>query len=131
VQAPGTPAISIIKNPKSQTVANGGTATFTITVTNTGAVDLTNVTVSDPKSPDCDRNIGTLTPGQSVSYTCTKQNVTASFTNVATSTGTPPSGPNVSASDTAPVKAAALKPPKKPVKKKPKVVSHLKPKATG
>ena len=57
----------------------------------------------------------------------------ASFDNVATAIGSPPSGPNVTASDTAPVKAAPLKPVKKKIvkKKKPKVVSHKKPKATG
>jgi hypothetical protein len=60
--------------------------------------------------------------------------VRASFDNVATAIGTPPSGPNVTASDTAPVKAAPLTPAKKKVvkkKKKPKVASHKKPKATG
>jgi hypothetical protein len=59
--------------------------------------------------------------------------VPASYDNGATATGTPPSGPNVTASDTAPVKAQALTPAKTTVvkKKKPKVVSHKKPKATG
>jgi hypothetical protein len=53
---------------------------------------------------------------------------------VATAIGTPPSGPNVTASDTAPDKARTLTPAKKKVvkkKKKPKVISHKKPKATG
>ena len=49
------PAIAIVKNPKSQTVAKGGTATFTITVTNTGDVTLTDVHVDDPLSPNCNR----------------------------------------------------------------------------
>ena len=130
--APAThPAITIVKNPKSQTVTSGGTATFTITVTNTGDVALTNVTVSDALSPNCNRTIGTLNPGQSTSYTCTRANVTASFNNVAVATGHA-GATTVTAQDTAPVtaKAAPLK-PKKVTKVTPKVVSHKKPKATG
>jgi uncharacterized repeat protein (TIGR01451 family) len=130
--APAThPAITIVKNPKSQTVTSGGTATFTITVTNTGDVALTNVTVSDALSPNCNRTIGTLNPGQAVSYTCTRANVTASFNNVAVATGHA-GATTVTAQDTAPVtaKAAPLK-PKKVTKVTPKVVSHKKPKATG
>ena len=130
--APAThPAIAIVKNPKSQTVTRGGTANFTITVTNTGDVALTNVTVSDPLSPNCNRTIGTLAPGASTSYTCTRANVTANFTNVAVASGTA-GGTTVTAQDTAPVtaKAAALQ-PKTVTKVKPKVVSHRKPKATG
>jgi uncharacterized repeat protein (TIGR01451 family) len=125
------PAITIVKNPKSQTVTRGGTATFTITVTNTGDVALTNVAVSDPLSPNCNRTIGTLAPGASTSYTCTRANVTSNFTNVAVASGTA-GGTTVTAQDTAPVtaKAAALQ-PKTVTKVKPKVVSHRKPKATG
>jgi uncharacterized repeat protein (TIGR01451 family) len=133
------PAIAIVKNPKSQTVAVGGTATFTITVTNSGNVTLTNVTVTDPLSPNCNRTkaqipaLASMAPGAHVTYTCTRPNVRASFDNVATAIGSPPSGPNVTASDTAPVKAAPLKSVKKKIvkKKKPKLVSHKKPKATG
>jgi uncharacterized repeat protein (TIGR01451 family) len=129
--APAThPAIAIVKNPKSQTVTSGGTATFTITVTNTGDVALTNVTVSDALSPNCNRTIGTLNPGQSTSYTCTRANVTASFTNVAVATGHA-GATAVTAQDTAPVTARAPLKPKKVVKVTPKVVSHRKPKATG
>jgi uncharacterized repeat protein (TIGR01451 family) len=130
--APAThPAITIVKNPKSQSITRGGAATFTITVTNTGDVALTNVTVSDPLSPNCNRTIGTLAPGASTSYTCTRANVTANFTNVAVASGTA-GGTTVTAQDTAPVtaKAAALQ-PKTVTKVKPKVVSHRKPKATG
>jgi uncharacterized repeat protein (TIGR01451 family) len=133
------PAIAIVKNPKSQTVANGGTATFTITVTNAGNVTLTNVTVTDPLSPNCNRTsaqipaLASMAPGATVTYTCTRPTVRANFDNVATATGTPPSGPNVTASDTAPVKVAPLTPPPTKVvpKKHPKVISHKKPKATG
>jgi uncharacterized repeat protein (TIGR01451 family) len=133
------PAIAIVKNPKSQTVAVGGTATFTITVTNAGNTVLTDVNVVDPLTPNCNRTkaqipaLASMDPGVTVTYSCTRPNVRASFDNVATATGTPPSGPNVTATDTAPVKARALTPAKKKVvkKKKPKVVSHKKPKATG
>jgi uncharacterized repeat protein (TIGR01451 family) len=133
------PSIAIVKNPKAQTVAVGGTATFTITVTNSGNTVLTDVTVVDPLTTNCNRTkveipaLASMAPGASVTYSCTKTNVRASFDNVATVIGTPPSGPNVTASDTAPVKAQTLTPKKKVVKKKkkPKVTSHKKPKATG
>jgi uncharacterized repeat protein (TIGR01451 family) len=133
------PAIAIVKNPKSQTVAVGGTATFSITVTNAGNTVLTDVTVTDPLTPNCNRTkadipaLASMAPGATVTYTCTRPNVRAGFDNVATATGTPPSGPNVTATDTAPVKTKALTPAKKKKtpKKKPKVVSHKKPKATG
>jgi uncharacterized repeat protein (TIGR01451 family) len=131
------PSIRIVKGPKSQTVAKGGTAHFTITVTNTGDVELTNVTVTDPITPACSRKIGTLKPGQTVSYTCSQTNVQANFDNVAVVSGTPPTGPPVTATDTAPVKVAPLTPapPKKPITKakakKHKTVSHKKPKTTG
>jgi uncharacterized repeat protein (TIGR01451 family) len=129
--APAThPAITIVKNPKSQTVTVGKTATFTITVTNTGDVALTNVTVTDALSPNCNRTIGTLAPGASSSYTCTRANVTANFTNVAVASGTA-GGTTVTAQDTAPVTAKAALKPKTVKKVKPKVVSHRKPKATG
>jgi uncharacterized repeat protein (TIGR01451 family) len=129
--APAThPAITIVKNPKSQTVTVGKTATFTITVTNTGDVALTNVTVTDARSPNCNKTIGTLAPGASSSYTCTRANVTASFTNVAVASGTA-GGTTVTAQDTAPVTAKAALKPKTVKKVKPKVVSHRKPKATG
>jgi uncharacterized repeat protein (TIGR01451 family) len=124
VQPVTHPAISIAKNPNSQTVTKGGTATFTITVTNTGDVTLTNVVVTDVLSPNCDRNVGTLNPGQSVTYTCTKQNVQSDFTNVAVATGHAGSQ-TLTAQDSAAVTAKA------PFVPKVKVVSHKKPKATG
>ena len=128
------PAIAIVKNPKSQTVAVGGTARFTITVTNAGNTVLTNVTVTDPLSPNCNRTaaqlpaLASMAPGAAVTYTCSRPNTQRNFDNVATATGTPPAGTNMTASDTAPVKVKALRPP--PMKH-PKVVSHKRPKTTG
>jgi hypothetical protein len=92
--------------------------------------------VTDPLAPDCNRDksqipaLASMAPGAAVTYSCTRPGVKAAFDNVATAIGTPPSGPDVTASDTAPVKVKVpLKPP--PVKKKIKVVTHKKPKATG
>jgi uncharacterized repeat protein (TIGR01451 family) len=127
VQPVAHPSISIVKNPKAQNVTVGNKATFKITVTNNGDTALTNVVVSDPLSPNCDRTIGDLAAGASVSYSCTRPNVRSDFTNVATATGTAGTQ-TVTAKDTAPVNAVA---PFVPKKVKPKVVSHKKPKATG
>ena len=99
------PAITITKDPPTQTVASGGTATWTIVVTNTGDVALTSVNVTDPLAADCVKTFGgSLAPGASeAAYTCTKTNVTANFTNVATAHGTPAVGPEVTANDSADV----------------------------
>ena len=77
------PGIDIQKTPDEQTVVSGGTATFTITVTNTGDVDLRDVDVTDANTPDCDRTIGDLASGASHTYSCTASNVTSGFINEA------------------------------------------------
>jgi uncharacterized repeat protein (TIGR01451 family) len=105
------PAIAIAKTPTTQAIDSGGTAAFTITVTNTGTVTLTSVTVTDPLSTGCAKTIGTLTAGQSTSYGCSQSGVTAAFTNVATVTGHPAVGPDVTASASANV---TLNPPPPP-----------------
>ena len=99
------PAIEISKTPDTQAVVSGSTATFTIIITNTGDVTLTNVIVSDALAPNCDNGgLSDLAPdGASTSYQCTLANVTADFTNSATVTGTPPVGDVVTDIDTASV----------------------------
>ena len=97
------PAITIAKTPDLQSVVINGTATFTITVANTGDVDLTGVTVTDPLAPACDTTVGDLAVGESSSFTCSLAGVTADFTNTATVSGVDPIGGNVSDSDTADV----------------------------
>ena len=88
VQEPG---IEIMKTAINPEVVVGGTVTFEITVTNTGNVTLDGVVVEDVLSPSCDRTFGAiLTPGDTVTYECTVENVTDDFVNVATATGTPP-----------------------------------------
>jgi len=81
------PALSISKTPDTQIINSGQSANFTITVTNTGDVDLADVTVSDPLVPNCNNTLGTLVVGQTEIYSCTLTNVSDSFTNTATVTG--------------------------------------------
>src|SRR5262249_42188157 len=52
------PSISIAKDPDSQSINSGGTATFTILVKNTGDSALSNVTVTDAQAPGCAKTIG-------------------------------------------------------------------------
>ncbi len=91
----GAPAILIVKDDADnqndfQTIYSGGTATFTITVTNIGTEPLSNIVVSDPLSPNCDAvyQFDPLMPGDLFSYECTIDNVTEDFINVATVTAT-------------------------------------------
>jgi uncharacterized repeat protein (TIGR01451 family) len=87
-------------------VANAGDEiNYTFTVTNTGNVPLTGVTVTDPLVTVVGGPIN-LAPGQSdsstftASYTLTQSDINAgTFTNTATTTGTPPSGPDVEDED--------------------------------
>ncbi len=104
VTVPGTqdPEIRIVKTAQETSfTAPGQTINYTLTVTNTGNVTLTGVTVSDPNAVvSCPGDPYTLAPGQTVTctatHTVTSADVTAQrITNVATVTGNPPSGPPV------------------------------------
>jgi len=98
--APSATGIQIVSSPRAQTLETRlvGTvdskhharrptlvfpsATFTITVSNPGIGTLVAVGVRAPRSPDCERRIGTLAPGASVTYTCSSGKVLRSYTNV-------------------------------------------------
>jgi len=74
----------------------GDVITYTITVTNTGNVTLSDVIVDDPLT-GLNTNVGDLAPGESAtvttSYTITQADVdSGSVTNAATGTGTDPDG---------------------------------------
>jgi len=98
-----SPGIQITKGPNSQQMVLGGDADFDISVENTGDVTLTGVTVSDPLTPDCDNNIGTMIASQVVNYSCTATSVSAGFTNTASVSGTAPVGPDATDQDDATV----------------------------
>ncbi len=105
-----SPAIQIVKSPALQTVVTGGVASFTLTVTNPGDVELTGVVVTDalcsagPTFVSGDANTNNvLETTETWVYSCTVNNVTANFTNTASVSGTPPVGPAVTDNDTADV----------------------------
>ena len=95
------PAIAIVKTANPVSVNPGGRVTYTYKVTNTGDVDLSNVTVDD----DVLGHIGTLASlATGASQTLTKAvtiTATSPTHNVATATGTDPLGTKVSAQDDA------------------------------
>ena len=86
------PGLAITKDP-NQTLIEGDTAVFTITVTNTGQVDLTDVVVTDPLTPDCDRTFAAFAVGASQTYSCSAIDVETGFVNIATVVGQSPTGP--------------------------------------
>ena len=99
--------VEISKDPAEQQVVSGEKATFTITITNPGAGTLTDVTVFDPSTPDCDRMIGTLGPGTSVDYPCETPELLSDLLNEATVTAQDPGGGTVSDSDSAAVEVVS------------------------
>ena len=90
--------ISVMANP--QTVQSGEVVQFTYTVTNTGNVDLTNVTIVDDLGNTIP--IGDLAAGEVASSTA-NENITTTTTNTATATGTDPQSGTVSDDDSATV----------------------------
>jgi uncharacterized repeat protein (TIGR01451 family) len=91
VDEPQEAEIDIVKTTLTPEIFEGESVTYELTVTNTGNVTLSDVVVVDPLAPDCDRTFGgILVPGETVSYQCTLDDVTAAFTNVADVAGTPP-----------------------------------------
>jgi len=114
-----TPAVELIKEGElaaGSTGAVGDTVTYTFTATNTGTVTLTDVVITDPMPGlselrhDWSRATaeGTLAPGQSVTatatYSLTQEDVDAGHVdNLATVTGTAPSGTTVTDEDPAQV----------------------------
>ena len=88
----------------SHEIPSGGTAVWRLTVTDTGNTSLSHVTITDPLAPTCARTLpGKLMPKGMDVFTCSTADVTHGFTNVATVTGTPPSGAKVSATSSATV----------------------------
>ena len=90
-------------------IAAGAAVTWTYTVTNTGSkyAPLSDLTVTDNLVPSADIDCGSgtnviasLNPGASVTCTANGTAIRGKYTNLGTVTATPPTGPNVTASDT-------------------------------
>ncbi len=101
----GAAGLAIRKDATRSPIASGETAEFRITVTNTGAVVVTGVVVTDEQVPACGRIIGDLAAGASVSYTCSVR-LDATMVNVAVVTGDG-AGAVASANDSATVVVAS------------------------
>jgi large repetitive protein len=89
------PAIDIAKSPVTQNVISGGTADFTLTLTNAGNITLSEIVVTDafcttgPTFTGGDANSDSqLQITETWIYSCSVDNVTANFTNTASVTTT-------------------------------------------
>jgi uncharacterized repeat protein (TIGR01451 family) len=110
------PDIDIEKEADSAFYSEDGVATFTITVTNPGPLDLFDVVVTDQPAldvdpgSDCPRAIGDLAVGQSVQYECTVSGLdgVSPFDNTATATGEDDQGRQVTDEDSASVNPQVL-----------------------
>jgi hypothetical protein len=81
------------------TIPVGDVVTWTYVVTNTGDVPLTNVQVTDDQDVVVTLPVTTLAPGESAMATATGTAVAGQYANIATATGKPPEGPDVTDSD--------------------------------
>jgi uncharacterized repeat protein (TIGR01451 family) len=92
------PAIAIVEDAAPAQVREGDTVTWTITVTNTGDVPLTDVAVTDDQVAPCAKPLGTLAPQAKQAYTCTTVAGPTGLTHTAEATGTDPAKRPVDAS---------------------------------
>lgn len=74
-------AIAIHITPGTQTIARGDTATFTLTITNTGSITLTNISVVDNLASACEPVVDNLPPLSVTVYHCNLPAVTTPFPN--------------------------------------------------
>jgi len=119
------PSITLDKDPDTQTVASGGTASFTFSIMNDGGAPLTSVTPSDARCTTALTQTASgngdaiLDVGETWSYACDTVDVTIDFNNTASVTAKDPLNNDVTASDTVSVTVTAPTNPAIGVDKKP------------
>ncbi|MEV6643422.1 hypothetical protein [Amycolatopsis sp. NPDC051371] len=96
-----TPALTLTKDATPGIVRTGDPITFTITVTNAGDAPLTDVAVTDDRTPACAKPIGALPPQGRQTYTCTAPAPPDDFTNTAAASGKDQLGRTVKVTDDA------------------------------
>ncbi|MEV7039909.1 hypothetical protein [Amycolatopsis sp. NPDC051061] len=96
-----TPALTLTKDAAPGVVRAGDPITFTITVANVGDAPLTEVAVTDDRTPACARTIGALPPRGRQTYTCTTPAPPDDFTNTAAASGKDELGRTVKVTDDA------------------------------
>jgi uncharacterized repeat protein (TIGR01451 family) len=116
----GSSMVAVTLTPSSQTIASGGTANWTVSVTNTGGAYLYAVTVTDAAAPGClppssdGDTLYFMPPGLTVTYGCSLGGVTANMTNNIAVTATTAPGDTLTATASASVTVtggAPLTPP--------------------
>ncbi len=96
-----TPALTLAKDASPAVVRAGDPVTFAITVANAGDAPLSDVAVTDDRTPACAKVIGALPPQGRQTYTCTAPAPPDDFTNTAAASGTDQLGRTVKVTDDA------------------------------
>ncbi|MFQ5399230.1 MAG: multicopper oxidase domain-containing protein [Anaerolineae bacterium] len=98
------PALQVTKQASAPSINVGETVTYTYTITNTGDTTLTGVSATDDKLGSITLDATTLAPGATAtgtaSYTVTEGDLPGPLTNMISASGTPPYGPDATATDT-------------------------------
>src|SRR5205814_1320049 len=92
-----TPALTLTKDATPGVVRVGDPITFTITVANAGDAPLTEVAVTDDRTPACAKAIGALPPQGTSTYTCTTVAGATGLANKPAATGVDPTARPVTA----------------------------------
>jgi Ca2+-binding RTX toxin-like protein len=129
----GSSSLALSVTPSSQTISSGGTAIWTIAVTNSGGAYLYAVGVSDPAAPGCGipssfaDTASFMAPGVTISYNCSLTGVTGNLTNsvVATATTGPGDVLTQTATATVTVQAPPAPAPAPQTPRAPSTVSKL------
>jgi hypothetical protein len=114
----GSSSLALSVTPPSQTVASGGTANWTISVTNTGGAYLYAVGVRDAAAPSCGipgsfaDTASLMAPGVTISYSCSLPSLTSNLTNTVIANAT--TGPGDLLTQTASATVTVQAPPAPP-----------------